>query len=146
MAVIPEMVTDVDCVSLASAFDSGGDNVRAQKFYEMAIEKSPTNILRMWNLRAIARFWFSQGNASRGRKTYEEALQLQSGDNDAARHSVADTYLLWSNLEDDHGYRQEAVRVRELGRNAAARIGNQRLREDMLSQLRVEIEPTVPPV
>jgi tetratricopeptide (TPR) repeat protein len=130
-AQIPELTSDIDCIVLAAAFDSVGDYVRAQKFFELAIEKSPTNALRMWNLRGLARFWFNQGNAQRGRKTYEEALQLQLPDTDGIRYNVADTYLLWSRTEDEYGYRDEAKRVRKLGQQAAARIGNSLTRENM---------------
>lgn len=132
---ISGLVTDVDCIALASAFDAGGDYVRAQKFFEMSVEKSPTNVLRMWNLRGLARFWFNQGNAQRGRKTYEESLQLQVPDTDPVRQTIADTYLLWSRLEEEHGYIEEGKRIRDLCRNAAKRIGNSRMREDILKQL-----------
>jgi hypothetical protein len=53
---IPTLTTDVDCVTLASAFDSAGDFVRAQKYFELSVNKSPTNIIRVWNLRGLARF------------------------------------------------------------------------------------------
>src|SRR6266487_2511282 len=73
---------------------------KAQKFYELAVDKSPNNVLKMWNLRALARFWFVQGNAALGRKIYQDALQLEVPDTDSLRHTVADTYLLWSRVED----------------------------------------------
>jgi tetratricopeptide (TPR) repeat protein len=131
-AQIPELTSDIDCISLAYAFESSGDYTKAQKFYELAVEKSPTNVLKMWNLRALARFWFVLGNAERGRRTYEEALQLQKPDTDSLRQAVADTYLLWSRLEDEHGYLDEAKRVRGLGQQASNRIGNSQMRENML--------------
>jgi len=134
-AQIPELTTDIDCILLAAAFERGGDFERAQKFYEMAIEKSPTNVLKMWNLRGFAQFWFGQGNAQRGRRTYEDSLQLQVPDTDSLRQTIADTYLLWSRLEDQHGYVDEAKRARMLGQQAANRIGNSQMRENMLKQL-----------
>ncbi len=132
---IPELTSDIDCIVLAAAFDSTGDYIRAQKFFELAVEKSPTNVLRMWNLRGLARFWFNQGNAQRGRKTYEESLQLPVPDTDSVRYNVADTYLLWSRIEDEYGYQDEAKRARTLGQQAAARIGNSLMRERILKQL-----------
>jgi len=89
----------------------------------------------MWNLRALARFWFVQGNAALGRKIYQDALQLEVPDTDSLRHTVADTYLLWSRLEDEHGYVDEAKRARMLGQQAATRIGNSLMRENILKQL-----------
>jgi tetratricopeptide (TPR) repeat protein len=131
-AQIPKFTSDVDYVSIAFAFESGGDYAKAQKFYELAVDKSPTNVLKMWNLRALARFWFGQGNAALGRKTYQDALQLEVPDSDSLRQTVADTYLLWSRLEDEHGYVDEAKRMRMLGQQAASRIGNAQMREFML--------------
>jgi tetratricopeptide (TPR) repeat protein len=129
---IPGLTSDIDYVSLAFAFQSGGDYAKAQKFYELAVDKSPNNVLKMWNFRALARFWFVQGNAALGRKIYQDALQLEVPDTDSLRQTVADTYLLWSRLEDEHGYVDEAKRARMLGQQAASRIGNSQMRENML--------------
>ena len=134
-AEIPELTSDIDYMSLAYAFESGGDYVKAQKFYEVAVDKSPTNILKTWNLRMFARFWFAQGNAARGRKTYEESLELQVPDTDSLRQNIADTYLLWSRVEDEHGYVDEANRLRMIGQQEAKRIGNSQMRERMLKLL-----------
>jgi hypothetical protein len=132
---IPELTSDIDCITLAYAFESGGDDIKAQKFYELAVKKSPTSVLRMWNLRGFARFWFKQGNAQLGRQAYEKSLQQQVPDTDSYRQMVADTYLLWSRLENEHGYVDEAKRACTLGQQAARRIGNSRMRENMLKQL-----------
>jgi tetratricopeptide (TPR) repeat protein len=102
-AQIPELTSDIDCITLAAAFDATGDYIRAQKFFELAVEKSPTNALRIWNFRGLARFWFNQGNAQRGRKTYEEALQLNVPDTDSIRYTIADTYLLSLGLRTSTG-------------------------------------------
>jgi tetratricopeptide (TPR) repeat protein len=131
---IPELTSDIDCITIAQAFDATGDFIRAQKFFELALDKSPTAALRMWNLRGIARFWFDQGNAQRGRQAYEEALQLNVPDTDSMRYNKADTYLLWSRIEDEHGYVDEAKRIRALGQQAANRIGNSQMRQRMLNQ------------
>jgi hypothetical protein len=134
-AQIPELTADIDYALLAIAFDAGGDYEKAQKFFELAVHKSPTNILKMWNLRMFARFWFGQGNAARGRKTYEEALELKVAETDSLRYMTADTYLLWSRQEDEHGYVEEAKRMRKLGQQAANRIANLQMRGQMLKQL-----------
>lgn len=105
---IGELTTDIDCIAVASAFDSFGDYERAEKFFLLAVEKSPNSILRATNLRGFARFWFRRGNASKGRKTYEESLQLELPD--SIRQFVADTYLLWAKVEEEHGFREESQR------------------------------------
>jgi hypothetical protein len=132
---IPELTSDIDGVSLAYAFEQSGDDIKAQKFYKLAVEKSPTDVLRMWNLRGFARFWFAQGNAQLGRQTYQQSLQQQVPATDSYRQMVADTYLMWSRLESEHGYVDEAKRVCTLGQQEARRIGNSQMREKMLKQL-----------
>lgn len=67
-----------------------------------------------------------KGNAALGRKTYQDALQLEVPDSDSLRQTVADTYLLWSRLEDEHGYVDEAKRMRMLGQQAASRAARSR--------------------
>jgi hypothetical protein len=131
---IRKLTYDIDCLVLANAFEFGGDYTKAEKFYKLAVDKSPTNVLKVWNLRALARFCFVQGNAALGRQTYEKALQQEVPDTDSHRQTVADTYLLWSRLEDEHGYKGEAERVQALGQQAAKRIGHSRMREYMLKQ------------
>jgi tetratricopeptide (TPR) repeat protein len=132
---IPELTSDIDCIELAYAFASGGDDIKAQKFYELAVKKSPNDVLRMWNLRGFARFWFAQGNAQLGREAYEKSLKQQVPDKDSYRQMIADTYLMWSRLENEHGYGDEAKRVCALGQQEARRIVNSRMRERMLKQL-----------
>jgi tetratricopeptide (TPR) repeat protein len=137
---IPTLTSDVDYVSLAHAFEQGGDYTKAQRFYELAIEKAPTNLIKMWNLRAFARFWFTSGNAGRARKTYQQSLELELPDTDSIRRDLADTHLLWSRLEDEHGYVDEAKRLRTLGQQAAHRIGNSKMKENMLKHFSEETE------
>jgi tetratricopeptide (TPR) repeat protein len=132
---IPELTSDIDCVSLAYAFEQSGDDIKAQKFYELAVEKSPTDVLRMWNLRGFARFWFAQGNAQLGRQTYQQSLQQKVPATDSYRQTIADTYLMWSRIENEHGYVDEAKRVCTLGQQEARRIGNSQMQEKMLKQL-----------
>jgi len=138
---IPDLTNDIDCVAVATAFDSFGDFERAERFWLMALEKSPNAILKAINLRGFARFLFRRGNAPRGRKTYEESLQLDLPDTDSMRQFSADTYLLWGRAELDHGFREESQRARDLATAAANRIGQARMREDMLGQINDAFKP-----
>jgi hypothetical protein len=97
--------------------------------------------LRATNLRGLARFWFRRGNASKGRKTYEESLQVELPDTDSMRQFVADTYLLWAKVEEEHGFREESQRLKILGSAAAGRIGQQKMREYMLGQIEQAFAP-----
>lgn len=140
---IPDLVTDIDCSILAQAFSRVGDSVRAEKFFKLSVEKAPNNVLKVSNLRGQAWFWFSQGNAQRGRQYYQEALQLEMPDTDIVRHLAADTYLFWSRAEATHGFPKEAERIRILAIDAAKRIGQTRLRDDMIAQIDGEFDNIV---
>lgn len=133
---IPELVTDIDCAMAAMAFDSNRDYERAEKFFLLAVEKSPNKVLKAVNMRGVARFYFGLGNAGRGRKVYEEALELELPDNDSIRQFRADTYLLWAKAENNFGYREESKRVRERAIAAANLIGQARMKQDMLAQIK----------
>jgi hypothetical protein len=132
---IPELTTDIDCMVIGSAFASHGDYVRAEKFHKMAVDKSPNNVIRMNNLRALASFYFRRGNAPLGRKTYEEALQLEVPNDDSIRQFTADTYMLWAKRELDSGYENESRRLQVLAKDAAKLIGQKLMREDMFKQI-----------
>lgn len=133
---IPELVTDIDCMTAASGFESHGDYERAEKFYLLAVEKALNRALKHMNMRGLARFYFLRGNAGRGRKTYEEAIELELLDNDSMRQLRADTYLLWANVENEFGYPDESKRVRERAVSAANLIGQSKMKENMLGQIK----------
>lgn len=132
---IPELVTDIDCLVIAGAFETSQDYERADRFYLLAVEKAPNAVLKSLSLRSGARYWFNRGNPARGRKSFEEALQLEVPDTDAVRQLVSDTYMLWAKAEHDFGFSEQASRIRELARVAATRIANSHMRDDMLRQL-----------
>jgi tetratricopeptide (TPR) repeat protein len=132
---IPELVTDIDCVTAASAFESSGDYERAEHFYLLAAKNAPTNSLKAYNMRGLARFCFVRGNAGRGRRLYEESLELELPDNDSMRQLRADTYLLWAKVERDFGYEEESKRVRDRAVAATNLIGQLGMKQDMLGQI-----------
>jgi tetratricopeptide (TPR) repeat protein len=135
MQEIDEFVTDVDCMSLARAFEAIGDYDRAEKFYKLAIERSPTNSLRAMNLRGLARFSFYQGNAAKGRACYQESLQLALPDTDSFRRSTAETYMLWARVEQESGFASEAENIRKNALSSANRIANSGMREEIIGQI-----------
>jgi tetratricopeptide (TPR) repeat protein len=131
----PGLLTDIDCLVIAHAFTTAGDYIRAEKFYNLGVERSPNNVIRLNTLRGLARFWFQRGNAARGRKLYEEALQLDLPDTDSVRQHVADTYFVWARVERDAGFDAESRRVQKLAEDAARRIGQKNMREEMLEMI-----------
>lgn len=135
---IPELVADIDCQILAGAFDSFHDMEKAEIFFKLAVEKSPNSSLRATNLRGLARFQFHIGNAPKGRKFYEESLQIELPDTDSMRRFRADTYLLWARMERDYGYLEEYSRIRGLSVSAAQRIAHAEMKRDFLDQIKAD--------
>jgi tetratricopeptide (TPR) repeat protein len=143
---VPDLLTDIDCLVIAHAFTTAGDYVRAEKFYKWAVERSPNSVIRLNTLRALARFWFQRGNAAKGRKFYEEGLQLELPDIDGVRQHVADTYFLWARVERDAGFDTESLRIQRLAKDAARRIGQKNMREEMLEMIELEFTGSPEPV
>ena len=131
---IPDLATDMDFNVLARAFNATGDFESAEKFFQQSIRKSPNQMMKLLNMRPLAKFWFDQGNAARGRKVYKEILCLNFPENDRYRYQIADTYFLWSQVEYDHGFLDESFRLAGLARGAAERIGQANLRTSTLQQ------------
>jgi tetratricopeptide (TPR) repeat protein len=132
---IPDLVNDIDCLLIGGAFRASGNFDCAENYYNLAVSKSVNNSVKMNNIRALARYYFVQGNAALGRKYYQEALQLDIPDTDSVRQVVADTYMLWARVERDCGYEAESMRLKTLAADAAQRIGHGPLRNDTLQQI-----------
>lgn len=132
---IPHLATDIDCNIIASAFNSIGDYDKANKFWQLCIEKSPNETIKSMNLRGYARFLYFQGNAQLGRRTYEESLQLNLPDTDNIRQIKSDTYLMWALTESDFRFTDEAKRLFEQAKVACERIGHKQMKKEMMERI-----------
>jgi tetratricopeptide (TPR) repeat protein len=129
---IPELTTDIDHQMLAAAFDAIGDYIRADEHWRSCVERSPSDSLRAMNLRGYARFLFGQGRFDQGRQKYEESLRINLPDNDQGRRIRADTCAMWSGVEREYGFTQEADRRRLQAVQEASRISHKGMQQDML--------------
>lgn len=125
---IPDLATDIDYNMLAQAFRGIGDYDKVQKYWDLCVAKSESNVIRAMNLRGHAHFLFFQGNPQLGRKKYQESLELSLPDTDNVRRDRADTYAMWARVEMDFGYDGEALRLREQAQQAANRVGHAGMR------------------
>jgi len=142
---IPGLTNDIDFVAIATAFDSAGDFERAKRYFNQAVEKSPSNTLRATNLRALARFSFMQGQAGQGRKYYETSLQQELPDTDSSRRFIADTLLIWACVERDTGFTSESLLIKDRAISTSGRIGNPAAREDMMKTINEALPPALLP-
>lgn len=132
---IPGLATDIDYNLLAQAFRAIGDYDKVQKYWELCVAKSESNVIRAMNLRGHANFLFFQGSPQLGRKKYQESLELSLADTDNVRRDRADTYAMWARVEMDFGFIGEAQRLRELAQQAAYRIGHAGMRDSIKSYI-----------
>ena len=132
---IEDLVTDIDYLGLAGAFEASSNFEKAEKFYVLAVSKSPNNVLRMINLRTEALFRFRQGSAAYGRELFDKAVKLSLPDTDSIRQSVADTYLMWARAEKSAGFQEESERIRGMAKGAARRIGSTKVQKIWLEQI-----------
>lgn len=141
---IPSLVTDIDYNLLAQAFRSIGDYDKVQKYWELCVDKSESNVIRAMILRGYANFLFFQGNPQLGRKKYQESLELPLPDTDNIRRERADTYALWARVEMDFGFKGEAQRLRELAQQATYRVGHSGMRDSIQDYIDNLLAPIVP--
>jgi tetratricopeptide (TPR) repeat protein len=143
------IVNDIDCNMLAKAFDASNNTEKAEKYWELAVSKSPNATIQHANLRGFARYKFRQGNAPQGRALYNRALELPMPDNDVTRQIVSDTYLLWAATEKELGSSAECTRLFDFATNAAKRIGSPQSQKYMLEQINEQrtggVIPELPP-
>lgn len=131
----PSVANRVDYNILAVSFDSVGDYERAQMHWKNCLQSSATDSILAMHLRGYARFLFYQGNADLGRKMYEESTQIQLPATDNNRRIKADTYAMWSKVEKEFGYNEEAKRLLEKSIACANSIGHKKMKEDFLASL-----------
>lgn len=143
---IPDLSTDIDYNMLAQAFRSIGDYDKAQKYWELCVAKSESELILAMNLRGYANFLFFQGNPQLGRKKYQESLELPLPDTDNVRRDRTDTYAMWARVEMDFGYKGEALRLCEQAQQAANRIGHAGMRTNIQEYIKNLLGPLSQPI
>lgn len=138
---IPEIATDIDYNLLAGAFHAIGDYDKAQRYWELCVVTSSSEVIRAMNLRGFARFMFFQGNPQLGRKKYQESLELNLPDTDNIRRDRADSYSMWAKTEYDFGFTDEALRLKQQALSAAKRIGHVGMRDEITAYINELLAP-----
>jgi len=96
-----KLVTEIDCCLLASSYFSIGDQEKAEYYWEETIAKSISLPIRHMNLRGYGIFFFENGEVTKGRQKFEEALNLKLTSNDTNNMMISDTYIMLAELEHD---------------------------------------------
>jgi tetratricopeptide (TPR) repeat protein len=104
----PDMVNDVDYVAIAQGLTIAGDNLLADSYMQNAIDKSPSELYRIINLRGYANFLFRQGRHELARDKYREALKIFDNNTDFNKATNGYTYQMWMGSEFDSGFPNES--------------------------------------
>lgn len=135
MEKIEKLVTDVEYNIIAIALATTGDTEKANLYYSKCVDTSPNDTYKLYNTRGYARFLFNNVNHEAGRRKYQEALENNLPDNDRYRYERGDTYLMWAEIEYDHGYKEESKRLFDRAESIFNSIGKQSQKERGLARL-----------
>ncbi len=131
----PEMVTDVDYVTIAQGLTIVGDNLLADTYNQNAIAKSPSDFYRIINLRGYADFLFRQGRHESAREKYQEAVKVFNNDTDINKATNGYTYQMWMNSEFYNGFPAEAESHYQRALGIYNTISNQLMKTDNLNSI-----------
>lgn len=134
---IPEHITDIDCNIIARAF-AIQDTKKADKYWQLCLQKSSAAGVRAMNLRAFARHLYATGRLEEGGRTYESSIVEMAGTTDRAKRSRSETYSLWAIVERDFGSADTALSLFQLAKTEANSILGVRERTDMEQYLSSE--------
>jgi hypothetical protein len=143
----PEVVTEPDCNMLAGAFDASNYLDKADKYWNLAVSKSPNETIRHANLRGFARYKFRHNHAPEGRELYGQALRLEPAmpDSDVTRQIITDTSLMWAAVEKESGFDANCPRLYDLAGDAAMKISARSVKANMLQQVSEQRSGAAPP-
>jgi tetratricopeptide (TPR) repeat protein len=138
---IPKLITDIDYNLLAGAYHAIGDYSKTQHYWELCVEKSPSNVIRALNLRGYARFLFALKHVDMGRQKFVEALNLLKPDTDPSLRERADTYAMWSKIEYDFGFEADSISRKLQALAEANKINNAGMRNEITAYITDLLSP-----
>ena len=130
-----EIVFDVEFSVLAQAMEIVGDVPEADRYWEEAVQSSPTAYYRIINTRGYGAFLIRQGEQERGRRLFQEALSMWPNTTDFNKLVNGFTYQFWGENE----WFSSPSRAEECFRNARERyetISSASLKEQALRRFR----------
>ncbi|MGK9185340.1 hypothetical protein KXS12_24285 [Priestia filamentosa] len=121
---IETLVSDAEFALLAGTLERFGDIEEADYYWKKSIERSSNRSTKIYNIRGYARFLFTTIDSSKGRKKYQEAIDLASKENDRDFYDIAETYILWATLEWEHGFPDRTEEYLDLSEGMINKIEN----------------------
>jgi tetratricopeptide (TPR) repeat protein len=106
-----KLVTDADCELMALTYDDLGGITKAEEYWLRAIDLAQNDTQKHLHQRDYASFLFNQNQAEKGRKLFEQSLDVEMSKTDDDVSYIADTYLLWAGLENNFGNKKEYERL-----------------------------------
>jgi tetratricopeptide (TPR) repeat protein len=105
------LITDVDCELMALTYDDLGEIKKAEEYWLQAIKHAPSPVQLHMHQRDYASFLFGNNQMAKARALFEKALSVKLSETDDDSRYVADTYLIWAQLEKNFDHENEFSRL-----------------------------------
>jgi tetratricopeptide (TPR) repeat protein len=133
----PQLVSDIEYITVADAFKQTNDYPQADAYYEKAIEASQGRPYYMaMNVRAYGSSLFDQGRIDEARIKYKDSTKLLPLDSDVNRWAVAETYQRWAVAEFEASFPKEAKKHFERARTEFEKLENPGRKKQALAMLK----------
>ncbi|NMW22341.1 MAG: tetratricopeptide repeat protein [Chlorobiaceae bacterium] len=131
----PEIVNDVDYVTIAQGLFIVGDYQLSDNYRQKAVDASPSDLYKIFNLRGYADFLFSQGKFEQAREKYRLALKIFNDDTDFNKTTNCYTYQMWMVSEFSKGFKSNAENNYQNALRTCNRISDQNVKSYSLNML-----------
>jgi tetratricopeptide (TPR) repeat protein len=117
-----KLVTDADCELMAMTYDDLGDTEKAEEYWLRAIGHAVSPAQKHLHQRDYAAFLFNNNRLEDGRTFFEKSLTVKLAATDDHVRNIADTYLIWANLERNFNNDAEFKRLIKEAKSACEKI------------------------
>ncbi|CAI8990954.1 TPR_REGION domain-containing protein [Pseudomonas sp. IT-P44] len=125
MDQLPDHVSDSEFGLVAKALGNIGDHELACHYWEMCLERSPSDHVRGMHSRGFGGYLFGEGYPELGRFRFQNGVALIAGTSDQRRFHRVETYLRWAAAERFAGFFSEAKEVLDKAMAEASVIRSQ---------------------
>ncbi|RON06246.1 hypothetical protein [Pseudomonas brassicacearum] len=136
MDQLPDHVSDSEFGLVAKALGAIGDHELACHYWEMCLERSPSDHVRGMHSRGFGGYLFGEGYPELGRFRFQSGVALIAGTSDQRRYHRVETYLRWAAAERFSGFFTEAKEVIDKAMAEVSLIQSQSMRKRCAQTIR----------
>ncbi len=133
---IPQLVTTIEYNTIASAFSSSNQALKAEVYFKKAIDLAPDAFMKSGATRTYAMFMFPQGRIPEGRELFRQSLTYLKGQDNLVLYENGLTCQYWGMLEKNSGGNSdESNRQFQEAQNYFSRITVEPVKINLLNAL-----------